>query len=151
MSLLREKRICSYSCVYAHLSAGVVCISKAVISEVSDDSNQAIGITLVGTAFGSGYIIGPAVAGAIADPVGQYNLTITSELNHTEMHTYHARTRTHLGAHTLFFAHLFVDPFLRSFLSKFPFSLPPIFGALIFTVSTILTILFLPETLGMKK
>ena len=58
----------------------MVSVSKAVISEVSDDSNQAIGITLVGTAFGTGYILGPAVAGAIADPVGQYNLTITSEL-----------------------------------------------------------------------
>ena len=52
---------------------------KAVISEISDDGNQALGISMLGTAFGTGYILGPAVAGAIADPVGQYNLTITSE------------------------------------------------------------------------
>ena len=57
---------------------GVISTCKAVISEVSDDSNQAFGVTVLGAAVGTGYIIGPAVAGAIADPVGQYNLTITS-------------------------------------------------------------------------
>lgn len=58
--------------------AGLISTSKAVISEVSDDSNQAIGVAVLGAAVGTGNIIGPAVAGAIADPVGQYNLTITS-------------------------------------------------------------------------
>jgi hypothetical protein len=46
---------------------------------VSDDSNQAFGVSMAGAAFGAGYILGPAVAGAIADPISQYNLTITSE------------------------------------------------------------------------
>ena len=59
-------------------------MSKAVVSEMSDDSNQAFGITMVGTAWGSGYIIGPAISGAIADPITQYNLTITSELSWTK-------------------------------------------------------------------
>ncbi len=51
-----------------------------MISEVSDDSNQALGISVMGAAWGAGFIIAPAVGGAIADPIGQYNLTITSEL-----------------------------------------------------------------------
>jgi MFS family permease len=50
-----------------------------MLSEVSDDSNQALGISMAGAAFGTGYILGPAVAGAIADPIEQYNLTITSK------------------------------------------------------------------------
>ena len=50
---------------------------KAVISESSDDSNQALGMTVITSAYGTGLILGPAVAGAIADPIGQYNLTIT--------------------------------------------------------------------------
>ena len=52
---------------------------KAVVSEASDDSNQAFGISLISCAWGLGLIIGPAVSGAIADPIGQYNLNISSE------------------------------------------------------------------------
>ena len=61
------------------MSLGVIATIKAVISEISDDGNQAFGISILGVAFGTGYILGPAVAGMIADPVGQYNLTTTSE------------------------------------------------------------------------
>ena len=50
------------------------------MSEVSDDSTQAFAVSLVGASFGLGIIIGPAVSGAISDPIGQYNLTIDSEL-----------------------------------------------------------------------
>ncbi len=53
--------------------------SKAILSEVSDNTNQGFGISLIGTAWGVGTVLGPAVSGAIADPIGQYNLTITSE------------------------------------------------------------------------
>ena len=63
--------------------SGMISSCKAAISEVSDDSNQALGITIVGAAWGIGYIVGPAVSGAIADPIGQYNLTITSKSNLT--------------------------------------------------------------------
>ncbi len=49
------------------------------MSEVSDDSNQAFGIALVGTAVSTGFILGPALSSVIADPIGQYNLNITSE------------------------------------------------------------------------
>lgn len=57
----------------------MVSTSKAVLSEVSDDSNQAFGITILGAASGAGYILGPAVASVVADPVGQYNLTLASK------------------------------------------------------------------------
>ena len=50
-----------------------------MLSEVSDNSNQAFGLALLGTAWGTGYIVGPAISGALADPIGQYNLTITSK------------------------------------------------------------------------
>lgn len=50
------------------------------MSEVSDDSNHAIGISTIGVAVGFGFVIGPAVSGAIANPVAQYNLTVTSEM-----------------------------------------------------------------------
>ena len=63
------------------ISTGVVGTVKAVISEASDDTNQAFGISLISCAWGLGLIIGPAVSGAIADPIGQYNLNISSKLS----------------------------------------------------------------------
>ena len=57
---------------------GLISACKAVISEASDDSNQAIGMTVVGAAWGIGYIVGPAMSGALADPIGQYNITSKS-------------------------------------------------------------------------
>ena len=50
---------------------------KAIISEVSNDSNQSLGMALIGAAWSLGFVIGPAIAGATADPIGQYNLTIS--------------------------------------------------------------------------
>ena len=57
---------------------GLISACKAVISEASDDSNQAMGMTVVGAAWGIGYIVGPAMSGALADPIGQYNITSKS-------------------------------------------------------------------------
>ena len=59
---------------------GIVGTTKAVLSESSDNSNQALSMAILISAYGTGLILGPAVAGAIADPIGQYNLTITSRL-----------------------------------------------------------------------
>ena len=53
--------------------------AKAMVSEVSDDRFQAFAVSIVGAAWSLGYVIGPTVSGAIADPVGQYNLTISSK------------------------------------------------------------------------
>ena len=59
---------------------GVQGACKAVVSEVSDDSTQAFGVTMLGTSWGLAIIVGPAIGGIISDPIGQYNLTIEREL-----------------------------------------------------------------------
>lgn len=59
---------------------GIIPNSKAIISDISDDSNQALGIAILGISWGISYILGPAVSGVIADPIGQYNLNISSKL-----------------------------------------------------------------------
>ena len=67
-------------CVYCRFSVpGVVGTAKAIISEASDDRNQAFGISLISSAWGLGFVFGPAISGALADPIGQYNLNITSK------------------------------------------------------------------------
>ena len=60
-------------------SPGTLTSVKAMVSEISDDRFQAFGLSVIGAAWSLGYIIGPAVSGAIADPIGQYNLTISSK------------------------------------------------------------------------
>ena len=62
-----------------HCSIGIVGTGKAVVSELSDDSTQSLGVSIISTSWGMGFIIGPAISGAISDPIGQYNLNITSK------------------------------------------------------------------------
>ena len=57
------------------MCVGCTATVKAVVSESSDDSNQAFGVSILTTALTLGYIIGPAVSGVIADPVQEYNIT----------------------------------------------------------------------------
>ena len=64
--------------------AGTVTSCKAMISEASDDRFQAFGLSIIGASWSLGFILGPAVSGAIADPVGQYNLTISSRTLYLE-------------------------------------------------------------------
>ena len=63
----------------SNIFLGVVTASKAVVSEVTDDKNQAVGINIIGAAWGIGFILGPAASAAVADPIGQYSLNITSK------------------------------------------------------------------------
>lgn len=58
--------------------AGSVGALKAIISESSNNSNQAIGVSILSVGWGLGVLIGPAISGAVSDPIGQYNLTIES-------------------------------------------------------------------------
>jgi len=58
---------------------GTVTACKAIVSDVSDDEFQALGLSVIGSAWSLGFIIGPAISGAIADPLGQYNLTVSSK------------------------------------------------------------------------
>ena len=57
---------------------GIVGTSKAVLSESSDDSSHAVSMAIITSALSTGVVLGPAVASVMADPVGQYNLTISS-------------------------------------------------------------------------
>ena len=50
------------------------------MAENSTNDNQALGMAVLALSFGMGLVIGPAISGLIADPIGQYNLNITSEL-----------------------------------------------------------------------
>ena len=65
---------------------GVVGTVKAIVSESSNNRTQALGMTLIMCSFSLGLIIGPAVSGALADPIGQYNLTISSEYSKSLQH-----------------------------------------------------------------
>ena len=125
--------------VYHVMSIGLVTTTKVSLSEVSDDSSQAFGLTILGAAWGAGYILGPAISGAIADPVGQYNITITSTLLCRE------------PFQTLIVLYFSLDAFLRGYFDRFPYSLPSIFSLILFVFSIGGTICFLPETLGLKK
>ena len=57
------------------MCTGCVATIKAVVSESSDDSNQAFGLSVLATAMTLGYVVGPAVSGLIADPITEYNIT----------------------------------------------------------------------------
>ena len=47
----------------AYLFLGTVGIAKTILYEISDDSNQAIGMSILAMSWGAGIIIGPAVGG----------------------------------------------------------------------------------------
>ena len=78
-SRIIECTYCSYIIILCISFVGVVGTAKAVISEISDDSTQALGVSIISTSWGLGFVIGPAVSGAISDPIGQYHLNITSK------------------------------------------------------------------------
>lgn len=42
---------------------GTVGIAKTILYEISDDSNQAIGMSILSMSWGAGIIVGPAVGG----------------------------------------------------------------------------------------
>ena len=76
-------RISNYMYIMCIFSLpGVVGTAKAVIAESSTDKTQALGMSLIMGAFSLGLVIGPAVSGALADPIGQYNLTISGTCMH---------------------------------------------------------------------
>ncbi|XP_065841582.1 uncharacterized protein [Oscarella lobularis] len=59
-------------------SNGVVGASKATVADVSDDTNQALGMTFVEASWGLGLVVGPALGGLLAEPVRQYPGTFSS-------------------------------------------------------------------------
>ncbi|OGN94915.1 MAG: MFS transporter [Chloroflexi bacterium RBG_13_50_21] len=49
------------------LTGGNITVAQAYITDVTDDQNRAKGLGLIGAAFGLGFIIGPAVGGALSN------------------------------------------------------------------------------------
>ncbi len=48
------------------LTGGNITVAQAYISDVTDEQNRAKGLGLIGAAFGLGFIVGPAVGGALS-------------------------------------------------------------------------------------
>ena len=48
------------------LTGGNITVAQAYITDVTDDQNRAKGLGMIGAAFGLGFIIGPAVGGALS-------------------------------------------------------------------------------------
>jgi MFS transporter, DHA1 family, tetracycline resistance protein len=55
-----------FSRVIDGLTGGNITVAQAYITDVTDDQNRAKGLGLIGAAFGLGFIIGPAVGGALS-------------------------------------------------------------------------------------
>lgn len=51
---------------------GIVGTAKAVLSETCDNTNQGKAMSIIGSAWGSGLIVGPAIGGLLYDPAQQY-------------------------------------------------------------------------------
>ncbi|XP_078363022.1 uncharacterized protein LOC144647143 isoform X2 [Oculina patagonica] len=62
---------------FVGISSGVVGTCKAIASEVSDDTNQALAMSVLLTAWNMGLIIGPAIGGYLAEPVQKYSNVFT--------------------------------------------------------------------------
>ena len=60
-------------------SPGINGVSKAVLADTSGSINLALGMSVIACGHGLGFLIGPAISGALADPINQYNLNITSK------------------------------------------------------------------------
>ena len=69
----------SNRCTVSYTCVGIVGTAKAVLSESSNDQNQAFGMSLLACSWGLGLIIGPALSGISADPLGQYNISLSSK------------------------------------------------------------------------
>eukprot|EP00731_Ephydatia_muelleri_P025353 Em0017g436a len=61
------------------ITNGIIGTGKAVLSESSNDENQAFGMSLLACSWGLGLVIGPALSGISADPLGQYNISLGND------------------------------------------------------------------------
>ncbi|XP_053375166.1 uncharacterized protein LOC128547219 [Mercenaria mercenaria] len=63
----------------AGLVNGTVGTAKTMLYEISDNTNQAVGMSIISVAWGLGIITGPAVGGYLANPCKQYPSVFPSE------------------------------------------------------------------------
>lgn len=67
---------------------GIIGTTKAILGDISDDSNQAVGCAFLSAGWGSGLLVGPAIGGYLAEPVKKYPFFATSELTLFEQFPY---------------------------------------------------------------
>ena len=58
---------------------GILSTINTILAEASTDRNRAFGMSLLPTGWALGLVMGSAISGFLADPIGQYNLTIDSK------------------------------------------------------------------------
>ncbi|XP_020614457.1 probable peptide/nitrate transporter At3g43790 isoform X2 [Orbicella faveolata] len=62
---------------FVGLTNGVIGTAKAIVSEISDDTNQALAVSVILTAWNMGLIVGPGIGGYLAEPVQKYSSVFT--------------------------------------------------------------------------
>ncbi|XP_046557359.1 protein ZINC INDUCED FACILITATOR-LIKE 1-like isoform X2 [Haliotis rubra] len=62
---------------FTGLFSGILGTAKTVLYEVSDNTNQAMGMSMISLAWGAGIILGPATGGYLASPVVKYPETFS--------------------------------------------------------------------------
>ena len=62
-------------------------VLRAVISESSTNTNQAFGFSVLSFSWMTAAVFAPLFSGLSADPIGQYNLTLSSKYS---VQVYHA-------------------------------------------------------------
>lgn len=67
---------------------GIIGTTKAVLGDVSDDSNQAIGLAVLSVGWGSGILLGPSIGGYLSEPVKKYPVFAATELKLFESYPY---------------------------------------------------------------
>ena len=64
-----------YKLIYRFLVGmfnGIIGTAKAILGDVSDDTNQAFGLSLLSVGWGSGLLLGPAIGGYLSEPCNKY-------------------------------------------------------------------------------
>ncbi|KAH3890596.1 hypothetical protein DPMN_014681, partial [Dreissena polymorpha] len=65
--------------LFSGLVNGTVGTSKTILYEISDNTNQAVGMSIISVAWGMGMMVGPAVGGYLANPCKRYPEMFPSE------------------------------------------------------------------------
>ncbi|KAL3900423.1 MAG: hypothetical protein SGCHY_001349 [Lobulomycetales sp.] len=100
---------------------GILSVSKTYIAEITDETNQARGFSILGMNKALGLLIGPILGGYLSDPVEKYPWLFAD------------------------------NGFWFDLLSKYPYFLPTMIVATLAFAQTILAYLYLEETLPMDK
>jgi len=59
---------------------GIIGTTKAVLGDVSDDSNQAVGLAFLSVGWGSGLLLGPSVGGYLSEAATKYSAFMIPEM-----------------------------------------------------------------------